>query len=163
GNKGTIYLFTTDGLFVTTLFKDSRSPTASWAQRPSAIRGMSVSDLTLGEENFWPSITQTEDGQVYVVTNFPSIIKVDGLDTIHRIAPQAIHVTAEELAQSQEFFSGRESARQRAQTKSDALIIPVSANPLTLDGRLAEWNSNQFVTIDERTQQQGDWQQKKSQ
>ena len=162
GNKGTIYLFTTDGLFVTTLFKDSRSPTSSWAQRPRAIRGMSVSDLTLGEENFWPSITQTEDGQVYVVTNFPSIIKVDGLDTIHRITPQTIHVTAEELAQSQEFFSGRESARQQAQTKSDPLIIPVSAKPLTLDGRLAEWDPNQFVTIDEQTQQQGDRQQKKS-
>jgi hypothetical protein len=163
GNKGTIYLFTTDGLFVTTLFKDSRSPTASWAQRPLAIRGMSVSDLTLGEENFWPSITQTEDGQFYVVTNFPSIIRVDGLDTIHRIAPQTIHVTAEELAQAKEFFTGKESARQRAESTSDALIIPVSTKPLTLDGRLTEWDPKQFVTIDERTQQQGDWQQKKSQ
>ena len=163
GNKGTIYLFTTDGLFVTTLFKDSRSPTASWAQRPRAIRGMFVSDLTLGEENFWPSITQTEDGQIYVVTNFPSIIRVDGLDTIHRIAPQTIHVTTEQLAQCKEFFIGKESARQRAETRSDALIIPVRTKPLRLDGRLAEWDPNQFVTIDERTQQQGDWQQKKAQ
>ena len=64
GNKGSIYLFTTDGLFVATLFKDSRTPASSWAQRSKAIRGMSVSELTTGEENFWPSITQTEDGQV---------------------------------------------------------------------------------------------------
>jgi len=33
GNKGNVYLFTTDGLFVSTLFKDSR--TASWMVRLS--------------------------------------------------------------------------------------------------------------------------------
>jgi hypothetical protein len=163
GNKGTIYIFTTDGLFVATLFKDSRSQTASWSQHPRAIRGMSVSDLTLGEENFWPSITQTEDGRVYVVTNFPSIIRVDGLDTIHRIAPYTIQVATEELAQAKEFFTGKEVSRQRAASARDAMIIPMSTKPLKLDGCLAEWDPKQFVTIDERTQQQGDWQQKKSQ
>jgi hypothetical protein len=124
---------------------------------------MSVSDLTLGEENFWPSITQTEDGQVYVVTNFPSIIRVEGLDTIHRIAPYKIQVATEKLAQAKEFFTGNEASRQRAASAPNALIIPMSTKPLKLDGRLAAWDPRQFVTIDERTQQQGDWQQKKSQ
>src|SRR6202043_4008151 len=97
GNKGNIYLFTTDGLFVATLFRDSRAPSSSWTQRSKAIRGMSVSDLTTGEENFWPSITQTEQGEVYVVTNFPAIIRVDGLDTIRRLAPRTIQVNANML------------------------------------------------------------------
>ena len=160
GNKGTVYLFTIDGLFVSTLFKDSRLSTASWAQRPSAVRGMSVSDLTLGEENFWPSITQTEDGQVYVVTNFPAIIRVDGLDSIHRLASQTIQVSNETLAQAKDFFVGKELARQQASTTSDTLIIPVTTTQLTLDG-LSDWDPKQFVTIDERSQQIG-WQQKKS-
>ncbi len=93
GNKGTIYLFTSDGLFVTTLFQDSRLPSASWSKHSHAVRGMSVSDLTTGEENFWPSITQTSDGHVYVVTNFPAIIRVEGLDTLQRIPPQTINLT----------------------------------------------------------------------
>lgn len=100
GNKGSIYLFTTDGLFVSTLFKDVRSPDSSWAQRSKATRGMVVSTLTTGEENFWPSITQTEDGQVYVVTNFPAIIRVDGLDTIRRIPPWTVRVSAEMIERS---------------------------------------------------------------
>jgi hypothetical protein len=156
GNKGTIYLFTTDGLFVATLFRDSRLPTASWAQRSKAIRGMSVSDLTTGEENFWPSITQTEDGQVYVVTNFPAIIRVDGLATIRRLAPQTFRVDANALEQARAFFLSAELSRRRAVRESE-LIVPVGTLPLKLDGDLSTWDPKQFVTIDERSKQVGDW------
>jgi len=123
---------------------------------------MSVSELTLGEENFWPSITQTEDGQVYVVTNFPAVIRVDGLDSIHRLPSQTVQVSSETLAQAKEFFSGKELARQQqASTTSSALLVPVSTTPLKLDGHLADWDPKQFVVIDERSQQVG-WQQKNS-
>ena len=92
GNKGSIYLFTTDGLFVATLFKDLRTPGSSWAQRSEAMRGMPASDLTANEENFWPSITETGDGKVYLVTNLPAVIQIAGLETIRRIAPWTISV-----------------------------------------------------------------------
>ena len=118
GNKGNIYLFTTDGLFVATLFKDSRSPGASWAQRSNTIRGMSVTDLTAGEENFWPSITETDDGSVYVFTDFPAIIRVDGLDSIRRLSPSTIHVTADMLDQAKGYFKAEEFSRQRTAAAS---------------------------------------------
>jgi len=123
---------------------------------------MSVSDLTLGEENFWPSITQAEDGQVYVATNFPSIIRVDGLDSIRRLPSQTIHVTEESIAQAKDFFGGKESSRQRVEPAAETLIVPVSKAPLTLDGHFSEWDPKQFVQIDERTQPQGDSSQKMS-
>jgi hypothetical protein len=157
GNKGTIYLFTTDGLFVATLFKDSRSPGSSWAQRSKAIRGMSVTDLTTGEENFWPSITQTDDGQVYIVTSFPAIIRVDGLDSIRRLPPSTILVTAEMLEQAKAYFKTVELSRQRAAQASSTLIVPVDTAPLTLSGDLSKWDSKLFVTIDERSKLVGDW------
>ncbi len=157
GNKGSIYLFTTDGLFVATLFKDSRTPASSWAQRSKAIRGMSVSELTTGEENFWPSITQTEDGQVYVVTNFPAIIRVDGLDTIRRLAPRTIQVSTDMLEQAMTSLTSAELTRQSAAQASSTMIVPVSMAPLTLDGDLSKWDPKQFVTIDERSKQVGDW------
>jgi hypothetical protein len=157
GNKGNIYLFTTDGLFVATLFKDSRSPGSSWAQRSNATRGMSVSDLTTGEENFWPSITQTEDGQVYVVTNFPAIIRVDGLDTIRRLPPSTIRVSAEMLEQARTYFESVEASRQRAAQASSTLIVPISNVPMTLDGDLSKWDPKQFVVIDERSKPVGNW------
>jgi len=153
GNKGVIYLFTTDGLFVATLFRDSRAPSSSWTQRSKAIRGMSVSDLTTGEENFWPSITQTEQGEVYVVTNFPAIVRVDGLDTIRRIVPSTVRVSPEMLAKAQTAFGSAQVSRQNTSQAPAALLVPVSTKPLTLDGDLSKWDPKQFVTIDEPSNQ----------
>ena len=156
GNKGNIYLFTTDGLFVATLFKDSRLPSASWAQRSKSVRGMSVTDLTTGEENFWPSITQTPDGNVYVVTDSSAIVRVDGLNSIRRLAPSIIHVTANALDQAKAYFKTVESARQQAAPAS-TLIIPIDAAPPPAHEDLSKWDPKLFVTIDERWQQVGDW------
>ena len=81
---GNMYLFTADGLFVATLFQDVRQG-KSWAM-PAAERGMLLNDLTLHDENFWPSITQTADGQVYLVDGADtSLVRVDGLDSIRRL------------------------------------------------------------------------------
>lgn len=158
GNKGTIYLFTTDGLFVATLFTDSRFPSSSWAGRSNTIRGMSVTGLTAGEENFWPSITQTEDGAIYVVTNYPAIIRVDGLDSIRRLSSSTIHVTPGLLEEATAYFKSLELSRQhRSAQVSDTLTIPVQASPLTLSGDLSTWDSKFFVTIDERSKLIGDW------
>jgi hypothetical protein len=53
---------TVGSLFVAELFKDvRRGPT--WSM-PVAQRGMLLNDLTLHDENFWPSITQTKDAKV---------------------------------------------------------------------------------------------------
>jgi hypothetical protein len=163
GNKGTIYLFTTDGLFVATLFKDSRLPNSSWSQHPTATRGLTVSDLTTGEENFWPSITRTEDGHIYVVTNFPAIIRVDGLDTIRRLAPRTVRVDAQILEQARIYFANFELSRHRAAQVSQTLIVPVSAGLLPMDANLPKWDPKQFVTIDEQTKQVGDWGRSKTQ
>ncbi len=65
GNMGNMYLMTADGLFVATLFHDSRVR-PNWAM-PTATRGMEVGNLSLHDENFFPSLTQTADGDVFVV------------------------------------------------------------------------------------------------
>ena len=59
GNKGNVYLFTTDGLFVATLFRDGRN--AAW-DAPKAERGMLVNGLSLNEEIFPPPPQQRADG-----------------------------------------------------------------------------------------------------
>ncbi len=80
GNMGNMYLITSDGLFVSTLFHDIRLR-PNWAA-PVASRNMDVTDVSLHDENFWPSITQTADGRVFVVDGGrTSLVRVDGLDT----------------------------------------------------------------------------------
>ena len=47
---------------------------------------MLLNDLTLHDENFWPSITQTADGKVYLVDGGRTrLVRVDGLETIRRL------------------------------------------------------------------------------
>jgi hypothetical protein len=146
GNQGNMYLFTIDGLFVAELFKDvRRGPT--WSM-PSAPRGMLLNDLTLHDENFWPSITQTRDGAIYLVDGArSSLVRVDGLDTIRRLPESQVTLGAEELTRARAFFQERESARQQAQG-SGTLRVRLRTTPPQMDGRLEDWPATDWVDID---------------
>jgi hypothetical protein len=81
---GNIYLFTTDGLFVATLFKDFRQAKAG----PStAERGVLLDDTSLGQDCFAATLCQAGDGNTYVVAGHDStwIVRVDGLESIRRL------------------------------------------------------------------------------
>jgi len=148
GNKGNVYLFTTDGLFVATLFQDSRLH--GW-DAPQAIRDMRVNDLSLQEENFWPSLTQTADGDIYLVGGGDggNILRVDGLSGIQRLPDAPLTVTADQLQQAQGYFVQAERARQQAEgAKSTPLTVAVRPAPPTLDGKLTDWPDSAFVPID---------------
>lgn len=156
GNKGNVYLFTTDGLFVATLFKDGRL--ASWSI-PRPTRGMLVNDSSLNEECFWPSITHTQSGQTYIVAGVQttcSIIQVDNLDTLARLPDQTIQITAEDLAAAQKFFVEQAASKQQ-QKGRDTLVIPIVNTAPKIDGKLDEWPAENFVIIDTRRKQTGNW------
>ncbi len=157
GNKGNIYLFTTDGLFVATLFQDCRAPTSSWTTRPTAERNMSVADLTNGEESFWPSIARTRDGKVYLVSNYPAIIRVDGLETVRRLPALPLEVTPEMLATAAAWHVAAELQRQAVPASEPVLRVALRTVAPTIDGNLADWPDSAFVTIDTRQKATGDW------
>ncbi|WP_047814393.1 NHL repeat containing protein [Rhodopirellula islandica] len=151
GNMGNMYLFTADGLFVATLFHDIRlRPT--WSM-PRAIRGMDVSDTSLHDENFWPSITQTIDKQVHLVDGArSSIVRIDGLESIRRFPAQNIRVTADDLLAARKWFDDAERTRQ-ANALLKPLSISIRATPPTVDGDLSEWSGDtDWAVIDRRGQ-----------
>jgi hypothetical protein len=156
GNKGNVYLFTTDGLFVATLFRDCRLPEAAWSM-PKAERGMLLNNVTNSEESFWPSITQTSDGNVYVATNFPSLIRLDGLDTVRRLPARTLSVTPEVLATCQAWFVQTEARRQEEAKTEDSLAVAILPAAPAVDGQLGDWAAAKWVTIDRRSKQKGDW------
>ena len=138
GNKGNVYLFTTDGLFVATLFRDCR--TAAWSM-PAADRGMLVNDASLGEEDFWPSITQTADGAVYLTAANSSIVRVEGLDKIARLPESAVEVTAGQLAAARAAAVRLELDRRSRDAKpgSNQLKVAIRDQPPEVDGKLDDW------------------------
>jgi hypothetical protein len=153
GNKGCIYVFTSDGLFVATLFKDSRLATR-WAM-PVAERGMRLDGTTLGEENFWPTMTQTQDGRIYLVSG-SSVVAVGGLESVRRLPETALPLSAAQLAQAQGWGLEQEARRQRA-LGGGTLRVALRAAPPTVDGALGDWAGADWATVDRRTVTQGDW------
>ena len=89
-----MYLFTSDGLFFATLFKDVRQG-QPWAM--PAARGMLVNGLTLHDENFWPSMAQTADGRIYLVAGNPDLVRVDGLESVVRLPASSLVVSGDDL------------------------------------------------------------------
>ena len=144
GNMGPIYVFTADGLFVTQLFEDSRigSP---WSM-PKATRGMKLNGITLHDENFWPSVTRTQDGKVYLVDGGrSSLIQVKGWESLHRIPDQSITVTKTQLAAALSWQTESEAARQK-QMGLPSLEVAQLESPLTLSG----WKDAAWAPIDQR-------------
>ena len=148
GNMGPMYLFTADGLFVRTLFRDVRQG-QPWAM-PQATRGMLLNELTPHDENFWPSIAQTPDGRIYLVDGGrSSLVRVDGLETLRRLPDAELKISEQDLKRAQDWQLQSEATRQK---KFGAEILRValrSAAPV-VDGKLDDWAGAQWATIDKR-------------
>jgi hypothetical protein len=148
GNMGNMYLFTADGLFVATLFKDVRRG-KSWAM-PAAERGMRLNDLTLHDENFWPSLSQTADGKVYLVDGArTSLVRVDGLDSIRRLPEGNLTVTREDLGKARAYLEEREALRQKEHGRGTLAVALRAAAP-AVDGNLDDWSGAEWVDVDKR-------------
>jgi hypothetical protein len=146
-NHGMVYLFTADGLFVTALFEPMRSG-KPWTM-PAAERGMDLKGLSLGEENFWPSLTQTKEGDVYLADgNWSSLLKVEGLDKIQRLAATTIRVTPEDLKKISDGQTALESERQSVAVVKPLKVLTIEG--LKVDGLLSDWEKADWVDIDKR-------------
>jgi hypothetical protein len=142
---GAMYLFTSDGLFVATPFQDER--VADSLRSPLAKRNMSLDGLSLGGENFWPMITQTQDGKVYLVNGNHSIFeRIEGLETVRRIPQTTLTVTAKDLEKAQKHMAEVEVRRKLEQGGGVMHISLDSAAP-AIDGKVEDWPSN-WVEID---------------
>jgi hypothetical protein len=95
GSLGNIYLLTSDGLFVATLFEDFRRAEPGPHTGP---RGTLLDKTTLGQDCFHATINQSANG-IFVVAGHDAtfLVRVDGLESIRRLPEQKITVTAEAL------------------------------------------------------------------
>lgn len=148
GNFGDIYLMTQDGLFVSQLFQDVRRG-KPWTM-PSATRGMRLNDLTLHDENFFPSITQIPDGRIYLVSGGnSSLVRVDGLDQIKRLPARTIRLSPPDLKAAEAYGVQAEAQRQK-ERGTGVLTVELRPDAPTVDGKLDDWAGVDWVTIDKR-------------
>jgi hypothetical protein len=148
GNMGDAYLFTADGLFVAQLFQDSRTG-KPWTM-PAAERGTLLNELTLHDENFFPTISQTSDGQVYLCNGSRmSLVRIDGLNSIHRLPTAELKVTVENLQAAAAWRVQAEQERQRARG-TGTLTIALRKTAPVVDGKLDDWAGADWAVIDRR-------------
>jgi len=151
GNFGAMYLFTADGFYVTQLFQDARTG-KPW-NMPHPERNMLLNDVSAHEENFFPSLTQTSDGQVYVMDGGrTSVVRVDGLSSIHLLPASTLEVTKADLDKAQAFLRQTEVSRQSQQGPQS---LEVGLRSGAASGDLASvfdsLKTAQWAVIDNRT------------
>jgi sugar lactone lactonase YvrE len=146
-NHGMVYIFTADGLFVTTLFEPMRLG-KRWSM-PDLERGNQLNGVTLGEENFWPTITETKENNVYLVNgSSSSVVKVDGLSSILRLPDVDIIVKKKDLEKVQAVESNF-TLQDKQTTKT--LNVSLTNNLISVNGDLEDWKGAQWINIDPKT------------
>jgi sugar lactone lactonase YvrE len=134
GEKGAIFLLTLDGLFVQTLGGDERTlPT--W-RMPEKRRGMTIEGVTFGAEQFHPTITQVDGGEIYMVVGHEhsSIVRLEGFETVRRLDVGPLVVDEGSLRDLPETLVER--AREQGR---DTLAVIIRDGAPEVDGRLHDW------------------------
>jgi hypothetical protein len=132
-DKGEIYVFTTDGLFVARLFRDKRYGKAF--NFPEAKRGMEVGGVSINGEHFGGTFTQMSDGRILLVVghNHNSVVEVKGLEGIRRFSSRV------EISPEQRLAAERRIVAQRADAPVKSLAVPQAGADMRVDGALADW------------------------
>ncbi len=133
GNLGENYLFTADGLWITSLFKDVRG---GFDTPDKAVRGMPMDLTTAGGESFGGNFVRTPDGRVYLTIGGTDarVIEVTGLDTIKRLGGSFAY-TGQQHEQAQKYV--QEQAAKAMVPK--VYSIEQASAPVAIDGKAAKW------------------------
>lgn len=131
GNLGENFLFTHDGLFIQSIFKDTRGFVENPAQ---AVRGMPTDTTTAGGESFGGNFVRTVGGDVYLTNGGTDarVNKVSGLESIRRFSGKFTY-SKEEYAEAQADLADKHASER---VSRDAVIMKGSA---VIDGKFDDW------------------------
>ena len=123
GNLGSLYLMTTDGLYLAEMYRDCRSAPETLPDVPQ--RGMSVKNTSGGGEPFCGQFFRNpQDNLIYYRNAQGNMDQVLGLENTRRLPVQKLEFTAAQYTQAASLAEQRAAAAAASQTLQ---IAPLSA------------------------------------
>ncbi|MCY3018217.1 MAG: hypothetical protein NTW87_04190, partial [Planctomycetota bacterium] len=106
-----------------------------------------LSDLRPGQEHYQGCVVRTDDGKVYAIAghNHISVVRVDGLEEAQRLSGE-MKISDEDMEKTR-VWALREAARQQAAQAPKVARMLYSGGSPEIDGSLADWPDELFVTI----------------
>jgi len=145
-NMGRLYVMTTDGLLVASVFQDTRAGADPW---PSEAKpGVPMGGVSMGGEWFGGYFFKADaTDEYYVIAGGTSynLIRLDGFNTLRPIEGGAVTFSREDLAAAEELLQRRAAEKAAKQTLT---ITRLAAAP-AVDGKLDEFPSESFVEWNE--------------
>jgi hypothetical protein len=138
---GEIYVYSTDGLLVTTLGADIRSQ-PFWPYPEQKI-GMDITGLSFDAEQFWPFMFGLDDGNVYLSVGkwHTSIVRLDGLDKVKRVDLGKIDFTDAMIA------AAAPARNQKAAADVMRDQVTVTQDQGKVDGDISKWPASGWARI----------------
>jgi hypothetical protein len=133
GNLGQNYLFTEDGLWVQSLYRDCRG----WFDVPAQVTpGMSCDAMTAGGESFGGGFCRSADGKYYTVGGGTAavVMEVTGLDSLRRFGLR-VTVSKRDVAAARAL----KIARLARKSAVRVYVVRKAATPPPVDGDLRAW------------------------
>jgi len=144
GNLGQDFYFTSDGLFIGTIFQDGRLPSAGLPASEGELIGAPMEGYSGGGEPFTGWFGRHTDGVYRLISGkarqAASILQVNGFDRIVRFDAPALKVSAQELARAAADNDARALAAAKSAERKYA--IRKTAQALPADGTNGrEWRA----------------------
>jgi hypothetical protein len=144
-NTGAWHLWTADGLLADYIFLDLRDPRARRWNMPDRRQGMVVENVTSGQEHFWGSVTQADDGRTFGVYRSCNVFEIEGLDRFRRFEG-TITVTEDDVRRALSLANA--SAAESAYREPRLLDCPLAGSTLVIDGSGSDWEAIPAVAQD---------------
>jgi hypothetical protein len=132
GNMGQAFVFTGDGLFVCSLFRDTRQGPRPWPAE--AKKGTDFSDCSMGQEPFDGCLVVQDDGRMRIVfgRTAANVCVVEGLERAKRFGPVTVR-----------FDPSAPAGGPSPEAVAGAEPLPVSRlsneQTIKIDGDLDDW------------------------
>ena len=141
GNLGQDYYFTTDGLFIGTVFQDGRLPTPDLPSREAALFGAPMETYSGGGEPFTGWFGGHDDGKLRLISGMPRqaamILEMRGFENVRRFTAPSVTVSGKQLATAAVANDARAAANAKSAEKRQDITL-LAAAP-AIDGKGTGW------------------------